>query len=282
MENSSLVIMAGGASSRMKNSLANATVSETVLDAARDLHKSLIPLGENGKPLLYYLFKNAIAAGITHIYLITSKDTSGFNRFLETYKDEPGFSRLNVEFAIQHVPPTRKKPLGTADALQQCMDQYPILKENRFTVCNGDNLYSTAVFKLLKAERKAPHAIIAYSGHGLGFEDEKLAKFAVLAIDENSFLTHIIEKPGVNQLQSYKDEKGELRISMNIFNFSGADCYPFLVNCPINPERDEKELPEAVRNMSKANSKAVYCYPKSEKLPDLTTIADVATFKLTT
>ena len=273
--------MAGGASSRMKRSLENASVSDSVLNAAKNLHKSLIPLGESGNPLLYYLFKNALAAGITDIYLITSKDTSGFTDFLKTYKDEPGFNTLNVNFAIQHIPPNREKPLGTADALQQCLEQYPILHKNRFTVCNGDNLYSTTVIKLLKAERKAPHAIIAYSGKGLGYSDDKLAKFAVLAI-ENNYLTNIFEKPGLEQLQSYKDEKGELRISMNIFNFSGADCYPFLVNCPINPVRDEKELPEAVRNMSKVNSNAVYCYPKSEKLPDLTTITDVEEFKLTT
>ncbi|GGG52527.1 dTDP-glucose pyrophosphorylase [Croceivirga lutea] len=279
MENSSLVIMAGGASSRMKRSLENASVSESVLNAAKNLHKSLIPLGKAGKPLLYYLFKNAIAAGIGHIYLITSKENLGFKNFLKTYNDEPGFNTLTVNFAIQHVPKCREKPLGTADALQQCLEQHPILKENRFTVCNGDNLYSTEVFKLLKAERKAPHAIIAYSGKGLGYTDEKLAKFAILDIDENSYLTYIIEKPGIEQLQYHKDAHGELRISMNIFNFTGADCYPFLVNCPINPDRDEKELPEAVRNMSKANTKAVYCYPKSEKLPDLTVVSDIQNFK---
>ena len=54
-----LVIMAGGASSRMKKSLANVNLSKETKSIAKHSHKSLIPLGEQNRPLLYYHFRRA-------------------------------------------------------------------------------------------------------------------------------------------------------------------------------------------------------------------------------
>ena len=58
-KSNSLLIMAGGASSRMKKSLASTSLETEVRNKAQKLHKSLIPLGPKGEPLLYYLIKNA-------------------------------------------------------------------------------------------------------------------------------------------------------------------------------------------------------------------------------
>lgn len=278
--NNSLVIMAGGASSRMKRSLEGVNLDADVIYAAQNWHKSLIPIDDHKRPLLFYLLRNAVNAGIQKVYIITSVENEPFYHFLEAYKTEDVVTQLQIKIAVQKVPLDRNKPLGTADAVLQCMEQYPELKQQYFTVCNGDNLYSSKVMGKLRMERTSPHAIMAYSGSGLGFDDERLSKFAVMDIDANGHLLQIIEKPEVQQLNQFRDTHGELAISMNIFNFSGEHIYPFLQNCPLHPTRDEKELPEAVRMAVRENPLAFNCLPISEMLPDLTTAADIKKMNL--
>ena len=278
MKNDSLIIMAGGASSRMKKSLSNSLLSNEVMELAQNLHKSLIPLDNMGRPLLYYLFKNALSAGIKTIYLVTSAENKGFKDFINRLKKEERFSELEVKYAIQNIPLGRKKPMGTADALQQCLEQHSNLLNENFTVCNGDNLYSEETFKVLRASRTPLNAMIAYDGEGLGHSGEKIAKFALLDFTDTQLLSNIIEKPTPEELSSYENRYDRFWVSMNIFNFEGGTIYPFLEQCPIHPERDEKELPEAVRNMVRAFPKSMLCISRSEKIPDLTSAQDIATF----
>ena len=54
----SLLIMAAGASSRMKASVAK-DIGTAATEQANNRTKGLIEIGENGKPLLYYLLRNA-------------------------------------------------------------------------------------------------------------------------------------------------------------------------------------------------------------------------------
>ncbi len=271
--------MAGGASSRMKKSLQESSLDSTVKEIALNQHKSLIPLGNSGKPMLYYLLRNASGAGIKKVYIITSEENSTFHQFLNSIENDESLMQLQIHIAIQYLEKGREKPLGTADALKQCLEQYENLTRERFTVCNGDNLYSSEAMKVLRQERKSPHATIAYIGSGLGFDDDQLAKFAVMEIDNNGFLQQIIEKPSQEVMNMYRSKRGELSISMNIFNFSGNEIYPFLVNCPINPKRKEKELPEAVRNLVRHITKSVVCFYRSERIPDLTTAKDISLFQ---
>ena len=156
--------MAGGASSRMKRSLDKVNLESKVLETAKKVHKSLIPLDDAGNPLLYYLLKNIAEAGITNVYLITSKDNQPFYDFLNAAKNTSAFAELSINIAVQHIPENREKPLGTADALQQCLQQYPELLAQRFTVCNGDNLYSVNSLVLLKNEREGGACYLSLFG----------------------------------------------------------------------------------------------------------------------
>ncbi|SDR05043.1 sugar phosphate nucleotidyltransferase [Flagellimonas zhangzhouensis] len=274
MENKSLVIMVGGASSRMKRSLQTSSSHKGIMDNIP--HKSLIPVGENGKPFLYYLTKNAVEAGYKNLYLITSPENGAFQDLMES----GGLAeQLNVFIAKQYVPEGREKPLGTADALQQCLDQFPELKQSTFTVCNGDNLYSVGALKDLRSERKAANALISYASSGFDFTEDRIAKFALMDISEDGFLQQIVEKPEMNEIPNYKDAQGELRVSMNIFSFYGEEIYPYLENCPIDPVRNEKELPKAVGVLVIEKPKSVLCIPRSEHIPDLTDANDIQLFK---
>ena len=273
-ENTSLLILAGGASTRMKRSLESVNLSVDTKNIALKAHKSLIPLGKTGKPLLHYLLKKAKAAGYQKVYLITSPDNEAFHDFI----DSNGSENLVLNFALQYLHKGRKKALGTADALAQAMVQYPELKSNSFTICNGDNLYSVKALSLLRENREAPHALISYSRSGLQFPDERISKFAVMAIDKDNYLENIIEKPEPEVVEKYRDVDGEIRVSMNIFSFDGASIDQYIRDCPIHTLRQEKELPEAVRNFVKDHPKQFITIPVSEHLPDLTAAGDIEDF----
>ena len=146
MKSDNLIIMAAGASSRMKKSLNKEMVESNVYEIANNSHKSLIPLGKKGRPLVYYLIKNAIDANYSNIYIITGVDNDDFKEFIISQS----FNNINIEFVKQYIPKEREKPLGTSDAVVQALDQFPELKKSIFTVCNGDNLYSVKTLKLLK------------------------------------------------------------------------------------------------------------------------------------
>ena len=58
-----LIILAGGASSRMKKSMASATLSEAEIKSANSVSKALIGIGKDNRPILDYLLFNAEKAG---------------------------------------------------------------------------------------------------------------------------------------------------------------------------------------------------------------------------
>ena len=275
-----VIIMAGGASSRMKRSLSQSQLSEDEKNLAEKVHKSLIPLGKSKKPLLFYLVSNAVAAGIRKIYLVTSPENVAFKRWLETWQKNNSFKGIKIQIAIQYLKKGYEKPLGTADAIEQTVDQYPELLNTTFIVCNGDNLYSKEAFQQLIKPRSAPHALISYARSGLKFDDERIKKFAVMDINDLGYLNRIIEKPNSETVERCRDASGEIRVSMNMFSFFGQKLYPYLKNCIIHPIRKEKELPEAIRLMNEVDSNQIICYSRKENILDLTSAEDIASFNL--
>ncbi len=275
MKSDNLIIMAAGASSRMKKSLKKEMVDINVFEIANNSHKSLIPLGKSGRPLVYYLIKNAIKASYSNIYIITGVDNDDFKEFIISQS----FNNINIQFVKQFIPKGREKPLGTSDAVVQALDQFPELKKSIFTVCNGDNLYSVNTLNLLKEKRNHPHALISYSWSAFNYEKERISKFAVISMDSKNNLKDILEKPDINIIDNYKDESGEIGLSMNIFSFTGSMIYSYVKNCPINEKRNEKELPEAVRILIRENPNSMFCYKVFEHLPDLTNSSDIENFR---
>ena len=274
----SLLIMAGGASSRMKRSLSQSNLTQDEKNLAGKVHKSLIPLGKEKKPLLFYLISNAVAVGVTDIYLITSSENEPFQKLIGTSKINNSFAGAKVHFAIQYLKKGNIKPLGTADAVEQTLVQYPELIEQTFIICNGDNLYSKAAFKNLLKPRKVTNALISYARSGLRFKDERIEKFAVMDVDSLGYLKKIIEKPDPKTVEKYRDTTGEIRVSMNIFSFSGKQLNTYLKNCPIHPERNEKELPEAIRLLNIKEPNQIMCFGMKEHILDLTSAEDIASF----
>ena len=266
----SLLIMAAGASSRMKSSVAK-DIGTVATEQANNRTKGLIEIGEDGKPLLYYLLRNAQVAGYKTIYLITAADATFFR---STIRSLPNLNQLHLVFVTQHIPNRRTKPLGTADAVFQALEQFPELQTNRFSVCNSDNLYSVNAFRRLRSIEQGS-GLIAYDSKSLNFTKEKIAGFALLVLDSDFYLQNIVEKPATTDFKNAADNHESLYISMNAFTFDGNVFFSFLRDCPINLNRDEKELPTALLNMIEVYPNSVRGIPMQEHVPDLTTKEDL-------
>lgn len=272
MSNKNAIILAGGISSRMKKPAeSDSGLSEKLLEESVSKSKSMISVGNNGRPFLDYLLYNITSAGYENVLIVIGeKDFS----IKEYYGDKKVFSKLNIKFAVQHIPEGRVKPFGTADALFQGLLEVKEWENQSFTVMNSDNLYTKNALKLL-LESEYDNALIDYDAKGFEFEEERVKAYAVTVKNDSNFLTDIIEKPGEEQIISSRDNEGITRVSMNIFKLKYSMIFDYLKNCPVNPVRNEKELPTAIKNMLKNYPETLYCYPVCEHVPDLTNKDDI-------
>ncbi|HAT66519.1 MAG TPA: nucleotidyltransferase, partial [Flavobacteriaceae bacterium] len=149
----------------------------------------------------------------------------------------------------------------------------PELKNEAFTVCNSDNLYSVKALQWFRDE-PTPNAFISYDREGLQFPQEKILSFALVILNKDGYLVDIIEKPTVEASENYQDAQGVLRVSMNLWKLHGKDSYTYLRDCPLHPTRNEKELPNAILTMVKAGV-LVKGIPLKEHVPDLTSKEDI-------
>ena len=270
-----IIILAGGASSRMKNSIFSKNLSEEELKNANTRSKALLEFGNAKRPILDFLLLNAKKAGYKKVVIVIGEQGALFKEYYGNQQKDNSFRGLSISYAIQYIPEGRDKPMGTADALFQALEQYPILKTASFTVCNSDNLYSIKALRALLI-CKDSNAFINYDRDALQFPMLKIQRFALTLVDENFHLETIVEKPSKNQVSNYKDAKGKYRVSMNVFKFTGAEIYSFLKNCPIDPKRNEKELPTAILNMINESKSYLRGISFAEHVPDLTSKEDIA------
>ncbi|MFL2628824.1 MAG: sugar phosphate nucleotidyltransferase [Candidatus Marisimplicoccus sp.] len=267
MDKIHLLILAAGLSSRMKLSDSDDKMSESLVSQANTRSKGFIEI-QSGNPLIYYIIKNAMAAGISSYYIILSKDSDDFKTYLDKISQE---LKIQIKIAYQDFY-GNKKPLGTADAISQAQDQYKELQTSRFLVCNSDNLYSKNSFKTL-IDSKDHCSMIAYKFKCLNFENERLKGFAILDIVD-SFLNKIIEKPDQETIDLF-NSKG-IFVSMNIFSFFGNQVYTFFKDCPLNPIRNEKEIAVALQNMMTSTNNKIKVHELCEEVPDMTYKKDIS------
>ena len=263
-----IVILAAGMSSRMKKST-DSSIGSIKADEANKKSKSLITFGN--KPFIYFLLENIIDAGFQNVIMVVGKDYEDFKNEMDKF---PNISKINIEYAIQSIPKNRVKPFGTADAVYQTMDQIDKLKNQSFCVCNSDNLYSTKSLKLIR-ENSYDNAVLAYDRDSLNFPKDRVSSFSILMTNSEFNLVNFIEKPTQEQVEQNLDDNGKIRVSMNIFKFDGSQAFEFIKSCPVNPLRNEKELPSAIVNMISHDSLYMKGIPIAEHVPDLTSKSDI-------
>ena len=279
MDNGKLVILAGGISSRMKKSSgSNLQIDSKLVQDADLKSKSMIGVGKNYRPFLDYLLYNAREAGYKEIVLVVGANDNSIKEYYGVNNIDNDFYGLKISYAVQPIPEGRDKPLGTADALYWGLKSKPEWKNDYFTVCNSDNLYSVKALSIMRGSKYIA-ALIDYDRDSLEFEKERIERFAVTRKNNENFLIDIIEKPSSQIIESVRDDKGFIGVSMNIFSLKYDIIIPFLENVPFHPERKEKELPEAVKMLAGEFKNSVYCFQRAEHVPDLTSKGDIKKVK---
>ncbi|MEA5401285.1 sugar phosphate nucleotidyltransferase [Arcicella sp. DC2W] len=269
-----LLIMAGGMSSRMKKAEGNETLDSTLIEQANTLPKGMIGVGKDGRPFMDYLIYNAHRAGYTEVLILKNPKDHVTKPYYDQLVAENKAWGITFKYATQQIAPDREKPAGTADAIQQALEQTPEWKGERFTVCNSDNLYSVKVLTLLR-ENPVQNAVVSYESIALGVAPERVKAFAVIKADEEGYLVEIIEKPNDEQIESARDKNGKIGVNMNVFHFNYDDILEYVSKEPFNPVRNERELPSAVMKMARENQKKVITVPVEENVPDLTSKGDI-------
>lgn len=115
--------------------------------------KALAPVGPHQEPLLEISLQQALPASFTKIVFIVSPATQAAfnNRFGYSYHGIP------ILYALQtHDSAKRNRPWGTAEALHVAL---PLLGDDSFVICNGDDLYGASSFA------QAKQALISSSDH---------------------------------------------------------------------------------------------------------------------
>jgi NDP-sugar pyrophosphorylase family protein len=270
-----IVILAGGISSRMKkNAPVPAELDLTLRRDAAEKPKTMIGVGENFRPFLDYLLHNIAAAGYRNAVIVIGEKDESIRAYYEASNGARQFPSLRISYAVQPIPAGRQKPPGTADALWHALKSMPSWRGQSFSICNSDNLYSSAALRLMLADTHA-NAMIDYDRAALQFPQERIAQFAVIDRDAEGFLADIIEKPSPEEMARVADGAGRIGVSMNIFRLAYDQILPCLETVPLHPVRQEKELPAAVKMLVAQNPQAVFTIPRSEHVPDLTTQADI-------
>jgi NDP-sugar pyrophosphorylase family protein len=270
-----LVILAGGVASRMKKATPEtAGLDERLRAEAQTLAKAMIGVGRRATPFLDYVVWNARSAGYRNIVMVVGARDESIRGH---YTDGPGrerFPDLDFSFVRQPIPEGRTKPLGTADALLHALRGAPSWRGAKLTVINSDNLYSREALHALRMDGHR-HALIDYDRVGLRFPPERISAFAVIRKNGSGYLEDIVEKPSPAEVAAATDARGRVGVSMNIFRFSYEEILECVEAVPMHPERQEKELPEAVRMLVRRDPEAVYAIPVSEHVIDLTSQTDI-------
>ena len=272
MISDSIIVMAAGASTRMKNSNFQKKLINNQQKFDSNNSKSMIGFGKESKPFISFLISNISNSGFKNVYIVVPENSEYFKKYFnQRVKKE---LKIKINLSFQLVPKNRSKPLGTADAVYQTMQQFPELKLKPFCICNGDNLYSIASLKKIRLS-KFNYAFIAYDSKGLEFSQKKISSFSVIQLDKENRLVNIIEKPSVKLIPKFVDKNGKIRINMNLIKFSAKSSFDFFRECPLNEKRNEKEISDVILNIVKYKKNCFHGITVFEHVPDLTCKSDI-------
>jgi Na+/proline symporter/dTDP-glucose pyrophosphorylase len=250
------VILAAGLGTRMQAQDESTTLAPEQAAAAAAGAKAMIPVG---RPFLDYVLGSLADAGFTQVCIVVSPRDQVVRA---RYTSGIALSRLRVAFAVQAAP------IGTADALLAAEE---FVSGEPFVVLNADNYYPVGGLRLLR-DAVEP-ATLAFSADGLvrngGISAERIARYALLEIDEDGYLTDIIEKPDDATLATRRGA----RVSMNVWRFN-SDI--FRACREVRPSsRGELELPMAVQLAVRVLGTRIRAVPIDATVLDLSHRADI-------
>ena len=274
------VVLARGLGTRMRQPDPGAPLSPAQQQAADAGLKSMMPV--NGRPFLDFVLSSLADAGLNQVALVVAPD----HALLRAHVHDAPPERVRIAFVVQ------PEALGTANAI---LAAEAWTAGEPFVALNADNLYPADALRALAAASEP--AFPAFDADDLirtsNIPADRIRAFAVTTIDEDGYLTGIIEKPtvdlrpeGRSYLQRSIDQTGEFgsagssalqggdrKISMNCWRFDARifdACRDVAKSA-----RGEFELPEAV-GVAIASGVRFKAIPARGPVLDLSRRADAA------
>ncbi len=245
------VVLARGASRRLRASIAGATLDDAQRAAATAGRKPMVPIA--GRPWIDHVLGRVRDAGVSRAIAVVSPEQAA-----DPVGTHPGATvdRLDVELAVQ------AEPRGTADAVRAARVR---VGDAPFVVLNGDNVYPVAALRALLA--LGGPGVVGFTAEALaggGIPIERARAFAQLDVERDR-LQGIVEKP-----QQFDPAA---LVGMNAWRFDARifDAIDGLAPSP----RGEWELPDAVRRSMRAGVDYAVIR-SSDPVFDLTHADDVA------
>jgi solute:Na+ symporter, SSS family len=253
---SKAVILAAGLGTRMQADDESTSLAPEQAAAAAAGAKGMIPVG---RPFLDYVLASLADAGFADVCIVVGPHDEIVRA---RYRDGLVLSRLRVAFAVQSAA------IGTADALLAAEEW---VAGEPFVVLNADNYYPVDGLRQLR--QSGEQATLAFSRAGL-LQDgmippERIARYALLEVDQHGYLTDVTEKPDEVTFASHRDAP----ISMNVWRF---DAGIFRACREVQPSsRGELELPNAVRLAVRVVGARIRALPTDAPVLDLSHRADI-------
>ena len=223
------VVLARGLGTRMRSADPGAALSHAQRRAADAGQKAMMPI--DGRPFLDFLLSALADAGLRHAGIVVAPSHGEIREHYETISPP---DRLTIDFLVQQTA------AGTADAV---LAAEPWTGDEPFLVMNGDNLYPVPALREL-ARLEEP-GLPGFERDDLvrssNIQPDRIASFALLAVDPDGYLTGILEKPSPATVAK---AGANAPISMNCWRF---DRRIFDACRDVPPSaRGELELPGAV------------------------------------
>ena len=265
------VVLARGLGTRMREADPRVPLSPEQRQAADAGLKAMMPV--NGRPFIDHVLGSLADAGLREIALVVAPDHEALRAH---FRAAPP-SRVQITFVIQ------PDALGTANAVlavEAWTDGEP------FVALNADNLYPVEALRALATAGEP--AFPAFDADDLvrssNIPADRIRAFAVVTVDEDGYLTGIVEKPkpvdlspvGGSDAASDHDRVASgfsRKISMNCWRFDAR----IFDACRAVPKsaRGEFELPEAV-GVAVARGVRFRAIPARGPVLDLSRRADAA------
>jgi len=207
----------------------NATLSGGQMRAADVGSKAMMPIAF-GRPFLDWVMSALADAGVRDICLVIAPS----HNEIRNYYSRLTLTRVRISFVVQ------EEARGTADAVLAAEE---FSDSDSTIVLNGDNYYPAEAYRALIA-LGAP-SLVAFEREALlahsNIEADRIARYALLDIDDRGVLRRIVEKPDASAMAAWSGQY----VSMNLWSFPPS----FVAACrAVRPSaRGELELPAAVQ-----------------------------------
>jgi glucose-1-phosphate thymidylyltransferase len=253
------VVLARGRGTRMRRSDDGAQLGDRQAAIAETGVKAMMPID---RPFLDYVLTGLADAGYRQICLVIGPE---HNLVRDYYTRQIQPQRIEIEFAIQ------RDATGTADAVAAAE---PFTGKGPFLAVNSDNFYPLEAYRALQQTSGPAAALFERDAllAGGNIPADRIAKYAVCEIDDESLLRRIIEKPDALALAGIRRP---VYVSMNVWRFGPTI---FQACRSIQPsERGEYELVSAVQYAIDVMGERFRVEVIRAPVLDLTTRGDVAT-----